>query len=42
MSTGEESSSSVTDVPRDIPKEICMMVDHLYRNASKQVSSAFS
>ncbi|XP_031432925.1 type II inositol 1,4,5-trisphosphate 5-phosphatase isoform X1 [Clupea harengus] len=36
MSTGEESSSSVTDVPRDIPKEICMMVDHLYRNASKQ------
>ncbi|XP_063055159.1 type II inositol 1,4,5-trisphosphate 5-phosphatase isoform X2 [Engraulis encrasicolus] len=37
LSAGEElSSSPVVEPPRDTPKEICMMVQHLYRNASKQ------
>ncbi|KAK2854754.1 hypothetical protein Q7C36_006623 [Tachysurus vachellii] len=31
-----ETSSSDTEKVLDIPKEIWMMVDHLYRNASKQ------
>ncbi|XP_046892778.1 type II inositol 1,4,5-trisphosphate 5-phosphatase isoform X1 [Hypomesus transpacificus] len=35
LSEGETRAES-TDKPLDIPKEIWMMVDHLFRNASKQ------
>ncbi|XP_072572370.1 type II inositol 1,4,5-trisphosphate 5-phosphatase isoform X2 [Paramormyrops kingsleyae] len=36
LMTSEEVSDPITEKPLDIPKEIWMMVDHLYRNASKQ------
>ncbi|XP_018596683.1 type II inositol 1,4,5-trisphosphate 5-phosphatase isoform X3 [Scleropages formosus] len=32
----EDINNLMTEKPLDIPKEIWMMVDHLYRNASKQ------
>ncbi|XP_036394832.1 type II inositol 1,4,5-trisphosphate 5-phosphatase isoform X3 [Megalops cyprinoides] len=34
--SAEELSLRTSEKPLDIPKEIWMMVDHLYRNASKQ------
>lgn len=37
-----ETSDAATQAerPLEIPKELWMMVDHLYRNASQQVGSA--
>jgi len=37
-----EMSDNATQAekPLEIPKELWMMVDHLYRNASQQVGSA--
>nr|XP_046169338.1 type II inositol 1,4,5-trisphosphate 5-phosphatase isoform X2 [Oncorhynchus gorbuscha] len=35
-SSGDETSTVSIDKPLDIPKEIWQMVDHLYRNATKQ------
>ncbi|XP_041089959.1 type II inositol 1,4,5-trisphosphate 5-phosphatase isoform X2 [Polyodon spathula] len=32
----KDGNSSVTEMPLEIPKEIWMMVDHLYRNACQQ------
>ncbi|XP_045076749.1 type II inositol 1,4,5-trisphosphate 5-phosphatase-like [Coregonus clupeaformis] len=34
--SGDETSTLIIDKPLDIPKEIWQMVDHLYRNATKQ------
>lgn len=37
----EMSDAAVpAEKPMDIPKELWMMVDHLYRNASQQVGSS--
>lgn len=36
MSVKENAAN--TEKPLDIPKELWMMVDHLFRNAIKQVS----
>ncbi|XP_012994947.4 type II inositol 1,4,5-trisphosphate 5-phosphatase isoform X2 [Esox lucius] len=35
-SSGDENSTLIIDKPLDIPKELWQMVDHLYRNATKQ------
>lgn len=38
----ETSDAAVpAEKPMDIPKELWMMVDHLYRNASQQVGSVY-
>lgn len=39
MSLSENAVS--TEKPLDIPKELWMMVDHLFRNAIKQVRLLF-
>ncbi|KTF74398.1 hypothetical protein cypCar_00024617, partial [Cyprinus carpio] len=36
MKSTSQGSNPETDKPQEIPKEIWMMVDHLYRNAKKQ------
>lgn len=33
----EDENAAKTEKPLDIPKELWMMVDHLFRNAIKQV-----
>uniref|UniRef100_A0A8C2G0X2 phosphoinositide 5-phosphatase n=1 Tax=Cyprinus carpio TaxID=7962 RepID=A0A8C2G0X2_CYPCA len=40
MKSTSQGSNPETDKPQEIPKEIWMMVDHLYRNAKKQVRIA--
>uniref|UniRef100_A0A8C1NUW2 phosphoinositide 5-phosphatase n=1 Tax=Cyprinus carpio TaxID=7962 RepID=A0A8C1NUW2_CYPCA len=40
MKSTSQGSNPETDKPQEIPKEIWMMVDHLYRNAKKQVRTS--
>ncbi len=40
MKSNNQVSNPETDKPQEIPKEIWMMVDHLFRNAKKQVRIA--